>query len=138
MVTILWIMINVSWLLGEIGSDFYRHKIRVDLFSSDNIGGLKPIRNLIIELVVYQFIAISLGIVNFISPGGTFYFEIGFFAGLFLLSFCILAKAWCTIDKLLDAEREIEIKHINQLYQQQHERVRDMIMTTSDYDAENC
>lgn len=137
MATILWIMISVSWLLGEIGSVSYRHNIKIDLFSSDNVGGLTPIRRLILELVVYQFIAISLGIMNFITPGGAFYIEITFFLLLFVLSISIFIKAWHTIDNLLDYKRKSEVESINQLYNQLHQRVRDMIITkNSDYDEE--
>lgn len=137
MATILWIMINVSWLLGEIGSGSYRHKIKVDLFSSDNVGGLRPIRTLILELVVYQFIAISLGIVNFISPGGIFYTEIAFFSLLFIICICIFVKTWYTLETLLNNKRRLEVDSINLLYQEQQQRVRDMIITkNSDYDEE--
>ena len=67
MAMVLWIILNISWALNEVESSAHHHIIKIDLFDVDKVGGLKPIRNLILKLVVYQFIAISMASFSFVT-----------------------------------------------------------------------
>jgi len=135
--TIIWIILNVSWALHEIKSDYYRDAIKIDLFSSDNVGGLRPIRKLILNIAVYQFVAISLGIINFVAPNETFNEEIALLIIMFLIVIYIFLKGWLTIDFLLEDERKREIDAINRLYWRQNQRIQEIISKETYENDEN-
>jgi hypothetical protein len=114
---ITWIIINISIGLSRVQRHFHKGIVDIRLFSSDRMGGLKPIRNLAISVVVYLFIAVSLGIINFVTPGGTFWKEITYFLMLFAFGVILFLRAWLVIDDILESKRESEIDLINEMYE---------------------
>jgi hypothetical protein len=126
--TVLWILNNISWSLDQIRIDFKRSLVKIDLFSADKIGGMRSIRNLVLSLVVYDFIATSLAIVNFITPGKIFYFETIFFILLFLSGVVFFIKGWLTIEGILDDKRQSDIAILNKIYELESQHARDLIV----------
>lgn len=135
MATILWIIFSISWALNQIGGS-YKHFIKIDLFSIDKVGGLRPIKNLILKLVVYQFMTVSLGIITFVTPDEIIYHEIVFLIILFLITVCFFFKGWYVIGKLLNGKRVHDTGTINGLYQQQHQRLQNVISGKDYWDKE--
>lgn len=135
MATILWIIFNTTWALNEIESS-HQHIIKIDLFNFDKVGGLKPIRDLILKLVVYQFIAVSLAIITFITPYRIIYYEIIFLIVLFIITVYVFVAGWYVIHKLLEGERGRIINTINELYLQQNQRMQDIISSEEYWDKE--
>jgi len=127
MAMILWIIFNTRWALSDLESGSHGHIIEIDLFNVDDVGGLKPIRNLILKLVVYQFIAVSLAIINFVDPDKIMYHEILFLVLVFIITVCFFVSGWFVIQELLEGERGRNINSINELYRQQNHRVQDII-----------
>ena len=127
MATILWIIFNISWVLDEIGQESNRNALRVDLYSSDKVGGMKSLANLILHLSIYQFIAISLAMISFVSPEDSYYKEIIFFASLFIISAYFFFNGGYVLNKLLEAKRAEEIDLINQQYHKMNELLINII-----------
>lgn len=129
MATILWIVSNILWTLNEVErSDSHRHIIKIDLLNVDKVGGLKPLRDLILKLVVYQFIAISLASVSFVTPYEIIYHEIIFLITIFFITVVYLfIDGLYIIHKLLESERERNIDVINELYRKQNQRMQHII-----------
>jgi len=123
MAIIVWIIFNISWSLNKIEGD--KQIIKVDLFHADQVGGLEPIRDLILKLVVFQFISISFGIISFLMP--ILYFEILFLVSFFLITTYLFIVGWYAIHKLLEGERTRTINAINKLYLRQYLRMEDII-----------
>ena len=136
MATILWIIFNISWALNEIEGGSYRHVIKIDLFNVDKVGGLRPIKNLILKLVVYQFVTVSLGILSFVTPNEIIYHEIIFLTMLFSITIYFFFKGLYVISKLLNDKQERETDTINELYQQQHQRLQNIISEEVYWDKE--
>jgi len=135
MAIILWIIFNISWALSEIERS-YKHFINIDLFNIDKLGGLRPIRNLILNLVVFQFVAISLGIIAFINPNAPRYPECIYLIILFLITLNFFFRGWYVIHNILKVKMERDIGTINELYQQQHQRLQDIISGNDYWDKE--
>lgn len=132
MATILWIIFNISWSLREIERSIPKNIVKIDLFNSDNVGGMKSMRGLILKLVVFQFIAISFGIISFVTPYEIIYHEVIFLIILFIVTVCFFIAGLYIIHKLLEVERGDRIDAINELYRQQNERMENII-SSEDY-----
>jgi hypothetical protein len=124
---VLWIMNNISWLLDQIRIDSKKGLAKVDLFSSDKIGGIRSLRNLVLSLVIYHFIATSLAIINFVTPGKIFYIESIFFSLLFLSGVFFFIRCWLAIDEILEDKRRSEIGILNRIYDKESQHARDII-----------
>lgn len=128
MTKILWIVLNTLWALKELESDPQRPIIKIDLFDADKVGGLKPIRDLNLKLIVYQFIALSFAGYLSVMPEKNNYQELTIYGILFFITVVYLfATGWHTIHKLLEGERERKINSINELYRQQNQRAQDIV-----------
>lgn len=125
--TILWLIIICIWALDKMEKDFSEGLIKLHIYSSDKMGGLKPIRNFILSLVVYQFGAVALGISNFITPGGIFWKEIAYFLALFLFGAALFFKGWYVINNMLESERARRITAINRMQERQIQRMNEIL-----------
>jgi hypothetical protein len=124
---IIWVIINISIGLDRIRRHFDKGIIDIHLFSSDRMGGLSPVRNLTVSVVIYLFIAVSLGIINFVTPGGTFWKEIIYYLILFAFGVILFLKAWFVIGDILERKRESEIDRINGMYENQEQQIESII-----------
>jgi len=131
-----WIMVNVSWVLGKVGSQTYINNINIDIFSNDNIGGLAPLRKLILEITVYNSIGISLSVFSFITPDEIKYDEICFLSILFIFGIFLFLKGWFILNRILKLKRNHELDTICGLYQQQRMRIEKIISNKDDYSGE--
>jgi hypothetical protein len=118
--TLLWISLNVLWLLDELGKDYYIKLLRIDLFHKDNLGGLGPLRNLNLDLVIFLYSSIFFASLNFVTPGKLFYREIIFFAILLIFGGVLFFKGGHIVGKILNKKKERNIGSLtdllNQLY----------------------
>jgi hypothetical protein len=128
-ITVLWIMNNILWSLNQIRLDFKNGLVRIDLFCSDGIGGMRQIRNLVLSLVVYHFMVTSLAIINFVTPGKILYAESIFFTLLFLSGVFFFSKCWATINEILEDKRNSDIESLNRTYEQECQHARNIIMS---------
>ena len=123
---ILWIIFNIAWMINEIGNDPYRGLIKIDILSVDQIGGLKPLRNLILKTLTFYFVCITLAIMSYISPFSILSYESYFLIVLLIVGVCFFVVGLGTIRKLLKGRIEDEINKINEKYQRHHQRLMDI------------
>lgn len=137
MATNIWIILNICWTLYDISSQEYLNILNIDLFNSDNVGGLASIRSLILEIAVFSFISISLGILNFFTMGEiTYGAEMIFLITYFLIIIFLFIKGWHTLKKLINNKRNIDVEIINNMYQEQFKKLQN-IMSGDDDDKKN-
>jgi len=123
---ILWIIFNIAWMINEIGNDPYRGLIKIDILSVDQIGGLKPLRNLILKTLTFYFVCITLAIMSYISPFNILSYESYFLIILLIVGVGFFIMGVGTIRKLLKGRIEDEINKINERYQRHHQRLMDI------------
>jgi hypothetical protein len=124
---ILWIILNIVWVLNEIGSDSYRYLIKINIFSIDKIGGLSPLRNFILKTTIYYIICVTLAIIYYINPFSNFSYESFFLIILLLVSIIFFLIGLGTIRKLFRDRIDDEVNKINERYLKQHQRLMDII-----------
>lgn len=137
MAIILWIVLNITWVLNEVSCDPYRRLIKIDIFSIDKIGGLKPFRNFILKVHTFYFICITLAIIYHISPFIIFSYANIFLVILFLVGICFFLIGLWTIQKILRGRIEEENTKVNELYQEQHQRLMKIVSEGKSKDTEN-
>lgn len=125
--TILWIIIYISWVLNELGNDPYQDLIKFDIFSIDRIGGLKPLRSLILNTLVVYFVSITLAIIAYISPFSIFTYESFFLITLLLVGVGFFLMGVGTIRKISRGRIENKIKIINEKYEIEDQKLMNFI-----------
>jgi hypothetical protein len=120
MAEVLWIIICVSWALQRLSREPFSGIVKIDLYNSDNVGGLGSLRNLILFLTVFQFGGLSLAVANF-SSSSNYGPVVLFFIPLFLFTVYLFLKGWAVIDDLLEGKRAYEVDIINFIYVQKRQ-----------------
>lgn len=116
-------MSNILWLLNEISNEPYNHFIKIDRFNIDMIGGLKPILDLILKILIFYLLCVTLAIISYVSPFSLFSYESFFLVILLLIGVAFFVIGLIMIRKLLKGRIEEEINKINERYQLEHQRL---------------
>jgi hypothetical protein len=122
---ILWIIFNIAWMINKIGKDPYRRTIKIDILCVDKIGGLKPLRDLILKTDSFYFVCITLAIIFYVSPFSIISYESYFLILLLIVGVSFFIIGIRTIRKVLKGRIEEEINKINERYQRHHQRLMD-------------
>jgi hypothetical protein len=122
---ILWIIFNIAWMINKIGKDPYRRTIKIDILCVDKIGGLKPLRDLILKTDSFYFVCITLAIIFYVSPFSIISYESYFLILLQIVGVSFFIIGIRTIRKVLKGRIEEEINKINERYQRHHQRLMD-------------
>jgi hypothetical protein len=140
--TILWMIVNISWSLDIINSEPYKNSLKINLFRADKMGGLRPLRCLILSFSIYYFILILLFIMSWLSPYDNGYgYRVLPYESTFLVIFWIIGIAfflggWYAIRKLLFGKFEDEINHISGLCQCKTQQLSDLVSKDDSSEAE--
>jgi len=123
-----WIILNISWILGIAAKEPYDSIIKLDLFCPDKIGGLGEIRSFIINIIIYYSIGISLAILAYVDPSGftMVLFEVAFLILLLAAGLVILISGLQELQKLFRKRVEQELTQINKKYRILYERLVDL------------
>ena len=119
----LWIIIYISWVLNEIGNDSYRSIIKLNIFNIDRIGGLKPLRSLILKILFIYFVSIALAIIAYISPFSILISESFILMALLLVGVGFFFMGVGTIRKISRGRIEDKINMINKKYEVQSQKL---------------
>ncbi len=119
----LWIIINMIWFLDELGGPVYGPLIRLDILAVDRIGGLKPIRDLIIKILSFYFICITLDIISYVSPFSIFGYESMFIIVLMAAGLGLFIFSTSILRRLVRGRIEEEINRIDGCYKAQQDKL---------------
>ena len=127
--SILWTILNISTMLAHLARDSCKRTIKIDLFNSDKIGGLGPIRDFLIKLILYYSLGISLAILSYNDPTGysSVKFEILFFLLLLLAGIALLVSGLEHLQKIFRGRMIEELDYLNKRYQSQYEKLTEGI-----------
>lgn len=126
---ILWIIFNVSLILGDLGRDPFKKQIDVDVYNVDKIGGLKPIFNFILKISIYYFICMTIMISSYINPITPVPLEMIFLLILLFigLSFFIWGKT--VVQNIFTQRIQIELLDINRECNKQERELRSLLLS---------
>lgn len=120
MAIILCIILNMALVLNEFPSNPYKHFIKIDIISINQFGSLKPVRDLVMKLIIFYFIAISLAILSYVSPFNILGYESLFLIILLLIGLGFFFFGIKKIQKFLRNSIKDEINFINAEYRWYH------------------
>jgi hypothetical protein len=133
---ILWIAFNISWILDKFSNEFYIKSLRIDLFDADKIGGLLPIRKLIVWFSVYYSFVIILGVLSNLVPRGLLLYESVFLAVIWILGVIFSIWSGYTITRLINGKIGVKISTFNEIYDQKSQELVDLIAKGDDEQSE--
>jgi hypothetical protein len=146
---ILWIIFNISWSFDMINSAPYRMSLKINLFKADKMGGLRPLRGLIVSFSMYYFVLIVLFIMSWLRPSPFGYSSLGpdcycypycnpsgyslkpyestFLAIFWIIGTTFFIWGWYAIRRLLFGKIEDEINYISDLCQYKTKQLSDLV-----------
>lgn len=124
---ILWIIFNISWILDKVSNEPYFGALRIDLFDADKMGGLLPIRKLILWFSVYYSFIIILGALSYLAPRGLLLYENIFLLLIWAIGVIFSIKGTYTITKLINGKIGIKVGAFNELYDHKSQELVDLI-----------
>lgn len=130
---VVWIVFNLILIVSVLDK---AHYLKADVFHIDQSGGLQPLRNYILFIVVNYFLIITLAMLSyisptasvlvFISPTAIISYEIIFLAGLLFLGVVLFFQTEKVIISLIDKSMECELRRIDNEYRNTFERLNEL------------
>jgi hypothetical protein len=125
---ILWTIFNFTYSLREISLPPYNDLIILDPISSDNMGGLGPLKYFILDQIILYSICITIAIFSYIDARQfVFRYESYIFLLLLIIGIGSLIFSLLSIQDLLRYQREKAIVNINKLYIEQDKKFKEII-----------
>jgi hypothetical protein len=110
---ILWMILNLSLSLKEIGDSSFAYPIKMGMFSIDRVNRLRPLSDLTLKISVYYFVCVTLIMISCINPTTFTPYEIVFLTVLLAVGFAFFIISLKSIRKILNKRIEYELNEIN-------------------------
>jgi len=135
--TVVWIVVNIYWLINIITLEPFKNNLKINIFNADRMGGLRPIRDLIISFSILYFIIIIFLIMTWsypasLSPSGphgynVLPYESKLLVMIWLIGVVFFISSWYEVRKLLFWKFEREINVISDLCRIKTQQLSDVI-----------
>jgi hypothetical protein len=109
---LIWMILNISWTLDTISNRPYIEVVKIDLSDADKMGGLRPIRNLIVWFSVFYFFIIILAVLFNLAPRGLLLYESVSLILFWIIGVVFFLRGWFTIKKFLVKEVKNQISSL--------------------------
>lgn len=127
---IIWIIIELTLIVNELKG---KYSIKIDVFDTDEIGGLKPLRSFVLLIVSSYFIIITLTAVSYMpptveiiirmSPKAIITFEIIILSLMTSIGVILFITTQETIRELINKGVKLELERINRKYREIYDKV---------------
>ena len=135
MMAILWIIFNISLILIKTEAP-YLSSYKSDPCNAKMALNITSTEKLVLELTVFQFVGITLGVISFITPNEILYYEISFLLAIFLINIIFFFNSWRILKDILVKKRDYKLDLINKLFYQKKQRyyktISDEVFDTND------
>lgn len=134
---LLWMMFNISWLLSKLNNKLYYYNLKIAPLESDKMGGLRIIRDLILKLSLYYFLAIILVAFTYITPRGPLLFENVSLVLFWLVGVTFSLMAWLSLRKLLKGKIENDVSSLNDVLEDKRLQLINLITNNKEQENED-
>jgi hypothetical protein len=125
---ILWIIFNFTYSLREISLPPFNDLIILDPISTDNMGGLGPLKYFILNQILLYSICITIAVFSYIDARQfIFRYESYIFLFMLITGISSLIYSLISIQELLKYKKEKAIENINKLYINQNKKFNKII-----------
>ena len=118
---------NIFFFMHMVNALDNNTGIKIDIFHIDEMGGLRPLRNLILIIGSNYFIIITLAMISYISPRAIFSYETVFLVILLLIGIFLFIMTSKIIIQLLNKGFECELYKINEEYRANYNKLMNII-----------
>jgi len=122
----LWIMFNISWMLNEVLNESYYRSIKINIFNF-GFNGVSPIRDVILEFIIYYFFIIILSILTFLTPKGFILYDSLCLMILLVIGVIFFIHGWYTIHKIRLRRIKEKVNDISELIDKRSQLLMDTI-----------
>lgn len=134
---ILWIMVNVLVLIYQMGKGKYLIGLKFSPFSADQIGGLGPLKNLILKVITFYFVCITLIAFSYVGPSSLMSCPSAFYLILLIIGGLFFAVCSLSLQKALGRKIGEELETISALYEKKSKKIMRMYTEEEDYNRED-
>jgi hypothetical protein len=124
---ILWIIYNISWMLDKISNPPHFKMLKIDLFDADKMGGLLPIRKLVLQFTVYYSLVIILAVLSYLIPRGFPLYENTFLIIIWIIGVVFSVRGIYIITKMINGKIGFRVGSFNEIYDKKRQELVDLI-----------
>jgi hypothetical protein len=132
---LIWMILNISWTLDTISNRPHIEVVKIDLLDADKMGGLRPIRNLIVWFSVYYFLVIVLAVLSYLTQRGLLLYESISLLLFWIIGVLFFLWGWFKITKILLNKVENEVSSLNEISDNKRKQLLNLI--SKDQENEN-
>jgi len=126
----LWMIFNISWMLSKISERSYYESLKIEPLDADKVGGLKPIRELILWISIYYFLIIILAAATYLVAEGLLLYESISLFIFWLVGVIFSISGWHKLRRLLSGKIQSEISSLSEIMEYKRAQLIDIITKT--------
>jgi hypothetical protein len=120
---ILWIMVNVLFLIYQMGNGQHLIGLKFNPFSADQIGGLGSIKNLILKFITFYFVCVTLIVLSYVGPSSLISHPSIFYLVLLIIGVMFFAVCSLSLQRILKRKISEELDVIGSLYEKKSKEI---------------
>jgi hypothetical protein len=138
---VLWMIFNIYWVLSKINNELYYESLKMKPLDTDKVGGLRNIRDLILNLSIYYFIIIILTMSTNLTYHNQ-HFVLYLYEGMSLIIFWLIGVvfsliAWLALRRLLKKKIEKDISLLNDILEGKRSQLVDLIKNNKERESQD-
>ena len=134
---ILWIMVNVLFLIYQMGTGQHLLGLKFNPFSADQIGGLGSLKNLILKFITFYFVCITLMVLSYVGPSSLMSHPSIFYLVLLIIGVMFFAICSLSLQRILKRKIGEELDIISDLYEKKSKKIIKMYTEENEYNKED-
>lgn len=134
---ILWMIFNISWLLSKMNNKLYYESLKIKPLDSDNLGGLKSIRDLLLQFSIYYSLIIILAVFNYKTSRGLYLYESISLSIFWLIGIAFFLIGWIALRQLLKGKIENEVSSLSEILEYKRLQLIDLITKNKEKESED-
>lgn len=132
--TFFWIMLNISFLISTIENPCFMNKAQFNIYCEGTLIGLSSIRDLILQITVFNSICITMLLFSYITPDEIFNIEIILVIILASFGLYLFIQGWYVLNKIVSNIKYNQLAIIDDIYIQQRKRIDEIIIKETAHD----
>jgi hypothetical protein len=134
---ILWVMVNVSFLIYQMGKGQHLLGLKFNPFSADQIGGLGSLKNLILKFITFYFVCITLMVLSYVGPSSLMSHPSIFYLVLLIIGVLFFAVCSLSFQRILKRKICEELDVISDLYEKKSKKIIKIYTEETEYNKED-
>jgi len=125
--TIIWILINISFLFKALSNEDVLSIININIFYGFKKGILNSLNDLLIKFSMYYFICVFFAILLYVSPAQKISYQMLLYISIDLLGILAFMFSWISLHEIFNRKWQEKVIEIDDLYNDKSQELMNCI-----------